>query len=453
MYKGPAEAAEFCLALRDAGSRRASTSSSARRSSRSPSRSSSSPAPRSRSPRRTSTGSRRARTPARSRRACCSSSACTARSSATRSGDSTSARPTRPSRKRARAALDAGLFVIALRRRDGGGARGAARPRTSCGARSRVFEPRRQPRHRVRAGLGDRHRARPPRRSMAQEAHAFIKSVLDVPVLYGGSVKPDNAAELLGQPDVDGALVGGASLELESFIGDLPSGREHPLVALVILDGWGCAPAGPGNAVELADTPNFDRLWRTFPHTTLEASGEAVGLPPGQMGNSEVGHLTIGSGRVLVPGSDARQQGDRRRLLLREPGTRQRVRARRARSPARPRLARRSPLAHRPSARASALRSREDLDPRLHRRPRRLTSRCRCTIWPSCRSTGSRPSRAATTPWTATSAGSGRSARSTRSSRERASRLPIRSRRCAVATSAGSRTSSSSRSPSPAVHG
>jgi triosephosphate isomerase len=53
---------------------------------------------------------------------------------------------------------------------------------------------------------------------IAQEAHAFIKSVLDVPVLYGGSVKPDNAAVLLSQPDVDGALVGGASLELESFI-------------------------------------------------------------------------------------------------------------------------------------------------------------------------------------------------------------------------------------------
>jgi triosephosphate isomerase (TIM) len=51
----------------------------------------------------------------------------------------------------------------------------------------------------------------------AQEAHAFIKSLLDVPVLYGGSVKPDNAAELLGQPDVDGALVGGASLDVESF--------------------------------------------------------------------------------------------------------------------------------------------------------------------------------------------------------------------------------------------
>ena len=70
-------------------------------------------------------------------------------------------------------------------------------------------------------------------------------------------------------------------------------------VCLIVLDGWGCAPAGPGNAVELADTPVFDRLWRDYPHTTLEASGEAAGLPPGQMGNSEVGHLTIGSGRRL----------------------------------------------------------------------------------------------------------------------------------------------------------
>jgi 2,3-bisphosphoglycerate-independent phosphoglycerate mutase len=71
------------------------------------------------------------------------------------------------------------------------------------------------------------------------------------------------------------------------------------LVTLVVLDGWGCAPAGPGNAVELAETPVFDRLWREFPHGTLKASGEAVGLPEGQMGNSEVGHLTIGSGRIL----------------------------------------------------------------------------------------------------------------------------------------------------------
>jgi len=75
--------------------------------------------------------------------------------------------------------------------------------------------------------------------------------------------------------------------------------RRFPLVTLVILDGWGLAPPGPGNAVELASTPVFDDIWARFPHTTLAASGEAVGLPEGQMGNSEVGHLTIGSGRVL----------------------------------------------------------------------------------------------------------------------------------------------------------
>ena len=80
----------------------------------------------------------------------------------------------------------------------------------------------------------------------------------------------------------------------------MPNGRPpFPLVALVILDGWGCAPPGPGNAVELASTPVFDALWSRYPHTTLRASGEDVGLPPGQMGNSEVGHLTIGSGRVI----------------------------------------------------------------------------------------------------------------------------------------------------------
>jgi 2,3-bisphosphoglycerate-independent phosphoglycerate mutase len=72
-----------------------------------------------------------------------------------------------------------------------------------------------------------------------------------------------------------------------------------PLVALVILDGWGIAPPGPGNAVELAETPVFDALWERYAHAELAASGPAVGLPPGQMGNSEVGHLTIGSGRVL----------------------------------------------------------------------------------------------------------------------------------------------------------
>jgi 2,3-bisphosphoglycerate-independent phosphoglycerate mutase len=79
----------------------------------------------------------------------------------------------------------------------------------------------------------------------------------------------------------------------------MPDGRTYPLVALIILDGWGIAPPGPGNAIELADTAVFDRLWREYPHARLVASGAAVGLPDGQMGNSEVGHLTIGSGRIL----------------------------------------------------------------------------------------------------------------------------------------------------------
>ncbi|MHB8793611.1 MAG: 2,3-bisphosphoglycerate-independent phosphoglycerate mutase [Thermoleophilia bacterium] len=77
------------------------------------------------------------------------------------------------------------------------------------------------------------------------------------------------------------------------------SGEATKPVCLVILDGWGIAPPGPGNAVTLANTPNLDRLFDEYPHTALKASGEAVGLPPGQMGNSEVGHLNLGAGRVV----------------------------------------------------------------------------------------------------------------------------------------------------------
>ncbi|MCD6293221.1 MAG: 2,3-bisphosphoglycerate-independent phosphoglycerate mutase, partial [Deltaproteobacteria bacterium] len=70
-------------------------------------------------------------------------------------------------------------------------------------------------------------------------------------------------------------------------------------VALIILDGWGLAQAGPGNAISAAQTPVFDRLLQKSPWTTLGASGLDVGLPAGQMGNSEVRHTNIGAGRIV----------------------------------------------------------------------------------------------------------------------------------------------------------
>jgi 2,3-bisphosphoglycerate-independent phosphoglycerate mutase len=72
-----------------------------------------------------------------------------------------------------------------------------------------------------------------------------------------------------------------------------------PAVTLVVLDGWGIAPDGPGNAVSLAKTPVFDELWAEHPHTQLIAMGPSVGLPEGQMGNSEVGHLNLGAGAIV----------------------------------------------------------------------------------------------------------------------------------------------------------
>src|SRR5687767_1093660 len=117
--------------------------------------------------------------------------------------------------KRARAALDAGLSVIACvgetdEEREAGETEDVLRRQVSVlEAEDNLvvaYEP-------VWA-IGTGKTATP---EIAQEAHAFIKGLLDVPVLYGGSVKPENAGELLAQPDVDGALVGGASLDVESF--------------------------------------------------------------------------------------------------------------------------------------------------------------------------------------------------------------------------------------------
>jgi 2,3-bisphosphoglycerate-independent phosphoglycerate mutase len=77
------------------------------------------------------------------------------------------------------------------------------------------------------------------------------------------------------------------------------SNGSAPGVVLVVLDGWGYRQEREGNAIELASTPTWHRLWKSYPRTLLHASGLAVGLPEGQMGNSEVGHLNLGAGRVV----------------------------------------------------------------------------------------------------------------------------------------------------------
>jgi len=92
------------------------------------------------------------------------------------------------------------------------------------------------------------------------------------------------------------------------------SNGSAPGVVLVVLDGWGYRQEREGNAIELASTPTWHRLWTSYPRTLLDASGLAVGLPEGQMGNSEVGHLNLGAGRVvpqdLVRISQSIQSGD-----------------------------------------------------------------------------------------------------------------------------------------------
>jgi 2,3-bisphosphoglycerate-independent phosphoglycerate mutase len=80
---------------------------------------------------------------------------------------------------------------------------------------------------------------------------------------------------------------------------DSAQGRTHGPLVLVVLDGWGLREERKGNAIKLARTPSYLELLDRFPHASLQASGEQVGLPSGQMGNSEVGHITMGAGRVV----------------------------------------------------------------------------------------------------------------------------------------------------------
>lgn len=132
-----------------------------------------------------------------------------------------------------------------------------------------------------------------------------------VRIQYGGSVKPDNITSYMEQPEIDGALVGGASMQADSFSQLLNCRAEKQQdsnieqevfprpVALVILDGFGLREQETANAIKLANTPVFDKLSAECPCASLGASGRFVGLPDGQMGNSEVGHLNIGAGRIV----------------------------------------------------------------------------------------------------------------------------------------------------------
>jgi len=79
---------------------------------------------------------------------------------------------------------------------------------------------------------------------------------------------------------------------------DMNNGRKRPL-ALIILDGWGYSPKKEGNAIALAHTPFYDEISQNYPRTLLAASGSRVGLTPDAAGNSEVGHLNIGAGRIV----------------------------------------------------------------------------------------------------------------------------------------------------------
>src|SRR6185312_840034 len=142
--------------------------------------------------------------------------------------------------------------------------RARRRPRPRAGrAHAHPLRRQRQARQRGRAARPAGHRRRARRRRLAR----------------GRLVRLDRRRRRSGRP----------------LVSELPV----PSVCLVVLDGWGLAEPGPGNAIELADTPVFDDLWARYPHTELTAKGEAVGLPEGQMGNSEVGHLNLGAGAVV----------------------------------------------------------------------------------------------------------------------------------------------------------
>ena len=214
-----------------------------------------------------------------------------------------------------------------LRRRDRGGAarrrhRAQAAPPGPGGARARARRARsaRSRSPTSRSGRSGPARSRAPSRRRRRRASSGRSSAArrsrrrsSSACSTVGRSRAENAAELLALPDVDGALVGGASLEVDVVRRDRggrartrdDARRRAARRCRRLRSAWSCstgsgiAPAGPGNARSLARTPVFDELWATYPHTQLITCGRAVGLPDGQMGNSEVGHLNLGAGAVL----------------------------------------------------------------------------------------------------------------------------------------------------------
>ena len=229
------------------------------------------------------------------------------------------------------------------------------------------------PRDRLRAGLGDRHRQDRDARDGAGGARVHQDDLLDVP----------GALRRLGQAGERRRARRAARRRRRArrrrlarpgiVRRDLP--RSFPPRSARHPRRLGLRAAGPGNAVELADTPVFDRLWREYPHTTIEASGEAAGLPPGQMGNSEVGHLTIGAGRRLYQDLMRVNKAIEDGSLFESPVLRGAFeRGRRVHLLGL--VSQGGVHSHIDHLRALlALRAGEDVDPRVHRRPRRLAAR------------------------------------------------------------------------------
>ena len=151
--------------------------------------------------------------------------------------------------------------------------------------------------HLCRLASFGRNRGHDDRRPRRRHRRRADQDRLDEPRRTHGQVQPPAAHRRgTGRPRIM-ARSGGVSPRRERAMSG--AARRPPVAVLVIFDGWGLRAEREANAIAMAQTPTMDRLYKTQAHTEIEASGEAVGLLPGVMGNSEVGHLTIGAGRVI----------------------------------------------------------------------------------------------------------------------------------------------------------